>query len=111
VARPLKPTDGRLKANRDFTEFMQRAVYMPHMRGDFKGDPSVRPDPKPVRRTDSEGEMRRILTSPLEKLSDEDILWMLRQELMVVLGMKALSRPDNLIAHLRSRASARRNST
>jgi hypothetical protein len=37
--RPLRPSDGRLKANRDFARFMMRAVHIPSVqrkKGEFR---------------------------------------------------------------------------
>jgi hypothetical protein len=72
MPKPLDPKDGRLKANRDFNTFMQRAVYAPFMRGDFKNDPTLRPEPTAA---DSEHErvMRAIRTRSVEGLSASDL--------------------------------------
>jgi hypothetical protein len=42
ATNPLKPGDGRLKANRDWNRFMMHAVYIPSMqraKGEFQVEP------------------------------------------------------------------------
>jgi hypothetical protein len=50
--KPLKPTDGRLKANRDWSRFMMRAVHIPSMqraKGEFHVEPVDMPNEEVLR--------------------------------------------------------------
>jgi hypothetical protein len=98
MTNPLKPTDGRLKANRDFSKFMQRAVYTPSKRGDFKDDPTVRPKLSQRERLAS--------ATCVEDYTDSDLAYLLVHA-MRKQGIKPFSQADNILAHLRGRLDRR----
>lgn len=101
--KATRPTDGRLKANRDRARFMQRAVYMPWMQGRLCSRDEVaelyasdRPAPASQQR---QGER-------LQAMSDDDLLRLL-QGLLEPHGMGTTSAAGFIIAVLRERADKR----
>lgn len=98
MSKPIKPTDGRLKANRDFARFMQRAVYEPHARGTFKGE--VEAQPKSTMRERLEN------AKSIDDFTDTDLAYLLRAA-MLAEGVQPLSKADNMLAHLRERLERR----
>jgi hypothetical protein len=94
----LRPSDRRLKANRDFENFMQAAVYAPQRRGDFKNDPTVCPQ-------DLQRE-RIVSARRIEDYTDGDLAWLLRGA-MLKEGVEPFSQADNILAHLRERLERR----
>jgi hypothetical protein len=122
--KPLKPTDGRLKANRALRQFMQRAVYEPSVRR-ANGDPAFalveeddedKPDPRELRGARAAwgvfvhhieragAEESAFGAARIKDLANEDLLLALMLELVNTHGASALSRAGSIVAHLQSRA-------
>jgi hypothetical protein len=123
--KPLKPTDGRLKANRALRQFMQRAVYEPSVRR-ANGDPAFAlveaddedntPDPRELRGARAAwglfvhhlaragAEESVFGAARIQDLANEDLLLALMLELVNTHGASALSRAGSIVAHLQSRA-------
>lgn len=99
MTKPRNPKDGRLKANRDFQQFMIEAIYKPFVTGKFKGDPTVCGT--------CERTFSVVSASNMDELSDAELVSILRAA-MLAQGVKPQSTADTILGHLSARVSRRR---